>query len=185
MATLILGMMIGLVAELVFAAVRMSGEYLAVQMGLSISGTLDPITGIQTPLVGQIFFIFAFFIFLNMNIHHALIVAVDKSFHWIPLGQGITEMGRLAERFIALSGDMFVLALLVGLPVMGVLLATEAAMAFIAKVMPQMNIFIVGLPLKSFIGLLVIFATMPLLADLLSDQYSLLVQHLMGLYRGV
>ncbi len=180
-----IGILIGFAAELIFTGIRMSGEYLAVQMGMSISSVLDPMTGIQTPIIGQFYFIFAFLLFLILNIHHALIAALDRSFHWIPLGEGFHNWGLLSQKFMMLGGDMFVVALLVAMPVMGVLMLTDTAMAFMAKVMPQMNIFIVGLPLKSVIGLLVVMVTLPFFASFLSDQYAELVQHLLGLYKGV
>ncbi len=181
----VIGILIGFVAELIFAGVRMSGEYLAVQMGMSISSVLDPMTGVQTPIIGQFYFIFAFLLFLILNVHHALIAALDRSFHWIPLGEGFHHWGILSQKFVMLGSEMFVVALLVAMPIMAVLMLTDTAMAFMAKVMPQMNIFIVGLPLKSAIGLLVVMVTLPFLASFLSDQYAELVQHLLGLYKGV
>jgi flagellar biosynthesis protein FliR len=181
----VIGLLIGFVAELVFAAIRMSGEYIGVQMGLSVSGVLDPISGTQTPLVGQFYFIFAFLLFLSLNIHHALIVAVDRSFKWVPLGEGIRNVALLTERFVTLGGEMFVIALLIGVPVMGILLATEAALGFVAKVMPQMNIFIVGLPLKIGLGLLVVLISLPYSAKFFADLYAAMIQHLLGLYQGM
>ncbi len=181
----IIGLLIGFVAEMLFIGIRMAGEYLAVQMGLSSSAVLDPVSGVQTPVIGQLYFIVAIWLFLNLNAHHALIMGVDKSFHWIPLGQGITEVGVLAQRFIALGSDMFVVALLTGLPVMAILLALEAALAFTAKVMPQMNVFMVALPLKSAVGLFVLMISLPFMPVFLSDQYATMIQHVMGLFRGV
>ena len=182
---LVIGLLIGYAAELLFTGIRMSGEYLAVQMGLSISSVLDPVSGTQTAVLGQFYFLFAFILFLILNVHHALIAGLEKSFYWIPLGQGITNWAVLAEKFMMLTADMFKVSLLVGLPVMGVLLVTEISMAFMAKVMPQMNIFIVGLPLKAVIGMLVVMATLPFMVGFLSDQYTELVQHVLGLYKHV
>lgn len=181
----ILGLLIGFVLELLFTGIRMSGEILGVQMGMSVSGALDPISGVQTPLLGQMYFIFALLVFLSLNIHHALIVAVNRSFEMIPLGGFITRMDLLADRFMVLGADMFVTALLVGLPVMGLLLASEAALGFVAKVMPQMNIFIVSLPLKSALGLVMVMVSLPYVGDFIANQYAELVQHLLGLYRGM
>ncbi len=181
----VLGLLIGFVMELLFSGIRMSGEILGVQMGMSVSGALDPITGVQTPLLGQLYFIFAFLVFLSLNIHHALIMAVNRSFEWIPIGGFVTRMDLLAERFMALGAEMFVVALLVGLPVMGLLFASEAALGFVAKVMPQMNIFIVSLPLKTALGLLMVMVSLPYVGEFIGNQYAGLVQHLLGLYRGM
>jgi flagellar biosynthesis protein FliR len=183
----ILGILLGFTANLVFVALQMAGEFVSIQMGLSVASILDPVTQSQSPIVGQFFFYFAALVFLTLNIHHGLIIGVDRSFNWIPLGHFIGEGqltgGLMAERFIKLTSDLFVMALMVGVPLMGVLLATEIALSFVAKVMPQMNIFMVGMPLKVTIGLLVILMGLPYLGSLLGDQYAHLVKVLLGLYK--
>ena len=87
------------------------------------------------------------------------------------------------RRFIKLTADMFIMALTIGVPIMGILLVTEIALAFVSKVMPQMNVFMVGIPLKVGLGLLAIMLSLPYLAGILGDQYSRLVQVLLGLYK--
>lgn len=180
-----IGFCIGFAAELVFSGVRMAGEYLAVQMGMSIASILDPITGSQTPLMGQVFYLFSFLLLLSLNLHHAFIMAINKSIQFIPLGQPIAHIGILTERMFALASNMFVIALQVGAPTMGILLVTEVALAFVAKVMPQMNIFIVSLPFKFAIGLVGIMVSLPFLAKFLNSQYTHLAEQLFGLFNGV
>lgn len=180
----IIGLMIGFVATLLFTALQMAGEFVSMQMGLSISSALDPISGVNMPAFGQIYYYLALLLFLSLNIHHALILAVDKSFQSVPLGGFIGHHGMMAERFITLTGDMFTVALMVGLPVMGILLVTESCLGFMAKVMPQMNIFMVGLPLKVLIGIVAFGLSLPYVGNLLGDQYAQLVQHVFGLYKG-
>ncbi|MCE3235910.1 MAG: flagellar biosynthesis protein FliR [Vampirovibrio sp.] len=183
----VIGILIGFTANLVFIALQMAGEYVSMQMGLSVANMLDPVTQTQSPIVGQFFFYFAALLFLSLNIHHGLIVGVDRSFNWIPLGHFIGEGhltgGLMAERFIKLTGDMFVMALMIGVPLMGILLATEIALSFVAKVMPQMNVFMVGMPLKVALGLLAIMWCMPYLGGMLGEQYSHLIKVLLGLYK--
>ncbi len=183
----VIGILLGFTANLVFIALQMAGEYVSTQMGLSVANMLDPVTQTQSPIVGQFFFYFAALVFLSLNIHHGLIVGIDRSFNWIPLGHFIGEGhltgGLMAERFIKLTSDMFVMALVLGVPLMGILMATEIALSFVAKVMPQMNIFMVGMPLKVGLGLLAIVWCMPYMVGMLGDQYSHLVKVLLGLYR--
>lgn len=184
----LIGLLLGFTVRLVFASVQMAGEYISLQMGLSIASVIDPITQTQSPVIGQVFFYFAAFLFLSLNIHHALFAAVDRSFHWLPLGHFIGEgrltAGLMAERMIHLGSEVFVLALMVGVPVMGVLLCTEIALGFVAKVMPQMNIFMVGLPLKVGLGFLLLQSSLPYLERLLGERYAQLVQVLLTLYKS-
>jgi flagellar biosynthetic protein FliR len=183
----ILGLLIGFTANLVFMAVQMAGDFISTQMGLSIASVLDPITGSHAPVMGQFFFYLSAMLFLSLNIHHGLIIGVDRSFDWVPLGHFIGE-GKLtgavvAERFIKLTGDILLMALMVGGPVIGVLLATEIALSFVAKVMPQMNVFMVAMPLKVALGLMLILTSLPYLSTLLGDRYAYLMQVLLGLYK--
>ena len=183
----IIGLLLGYTVNLIFMALQMAGEYISMQMGLSVANMLDPVTQTQSPIVGQFFFYFAALLFLSLNIHHGLIMGLDRSFNFIPLGHFIGEGqltgGLMAERFIKLTSDMFIMSLVVGAPLMGLLLATEIALSFVAKVMPQMNVFMVAMPLKVLIGLLAILVGLPYLGALLGDHYAHLVQVLLGLYK--
>ncbi len=183
-----IGLLLGFVASLVFTAVQMAGEYISVQMGLSIASVLDPVTQTQTPVLGQFFFYLAAMLFLSLNVHHGLIMGVDRSFDWIPLGHAIGEgkltAGIMAERMIKLTSDMFVMSLMIGVPVMGVLLLTEVSLGLVAKVMPQMNVFMVALPLKVALGLLLILMSIPYLGGMLGEHYSHLMQVMLGLYKA-
>lgn len=178
-----IGLLIGFAASLVFFALQMAGEFIGFQMGISVAQVLDPVNGTNVPVIGQLFFYFGALLFLSLNVHHALILAVEHSFDLIPLGGLIANFGALTERFLHLTGQMFILAMMVGLPIMGILLVLEVALSFVAKVMPQMNIFMVGIPLKVAVGLLVLITTMPALSVFLGDQYAELIHTLMGLYK--
>jgi flagellar biosynthetic protein FliR len=183
----IIGLLLGFVANLTFMGVQMAGELMSMQMGLSAAQMLNPVTGTQNALVGQLFFYFAAILFLGLNIHHALIAGVDRSFTWLPIGHFIGEgsltASVMAQRCIQLSGEVLLLALTASIPVMGVLLVTEVVTGFVAKVMPQMNVFMVAMPLKLVLGLLVVMLALPAFADVLGDQYAHLVQVLLNFYK--
>lgn len=178
----IIGLLLGFAANLVFVGIQMAGEFISYQMGMSMSSMLDPMSGSQIPTLGQVYFYFALLIFLALNAHHVLILGVNHSFEAMPLGSFISQYGVMAERFIMLTAGMFTVALLVSIPVMGVMLVTEIALGFMAKVMPQMNIFMVGLPLKVGVGLLALMVSLPFVSDLLEERYDLLFQQIEGLF---
>jgi flagellar biosynthesis protein FliR len=184
----IIGLLIGFIANLTFMGVQMAGELMSMQMGLSAAQMLNPVTGTQNAQVGQFFFYFATIVFFGLNIHHALIAAVDRSFTWLPLGHFIGEghltASVMTQRCIHLTSEVFLLALTTGIPVMSVLLVTEVATGFVAKVMPQMNVFMVAIPIKLMLGLLIMIMALPAFADVLGDQYAHLVQILLHLYKS-
>jgi len=180
-----LGLMLGFVSNLVFVAFQMAGDLLGMQLGLSSSSMLDPISGINVPTVGQIYFYFALLIFLSLNAHHLLILAVDHSFEVMPLGKFFDlnhGVGVLSERMLFLTGDMLTLALLIAAPVMGIMVVTEVALSFMSKVMPQMNVFMVAMPLKIVIGLSTIAVCLPYVNELLTQRLAGLYTHLKVLF---
>jgi flagellar biosynthetic protein FliR len=180
----IIGLMIGFAASLVFAGIRMAGDWMGIQMGISVAGMLDPQTHTPNSAMNQFFLMFGIWVFLTLNIHHALIVAVGRSFELVPLGTAFSNIGLLTERFMVMASELFVIAIMMALPVMGILLMTDIALGFVAKVMPQMNIFVVGMPIKMMVGLLCVMVSLPFIGRFLANQYATLVQHVMLLFRA-
>jgi len=78
------------------------------------------------------------------------------------------------EKIIYISSEMFVIAMMLIVPVLGVLFVTEVALGFMAKVMPQMNIFVVGLPLKIYVGLVVMVMIMPMSQSFIANIFRTL-----------
>lgn len=181
---LAIGLMLGFAAMLAVTGLRMAGEHIAVHMGIAIASALDPATREQSTVFSQMMFFFGMLVFLSLNIHHGLIAAMDRSFQLIPLGHPFAALNHaLAGRFTAMAGEMFVIGLMVAMPVMAILMVTEVALGFVNKVMPQMNIFIVGLPLKVAVGLMVIMISLPSAAKYLGNQYATLIEHALGLFK--
>ena len=169
---IILGLMLGFVANLVFVALQMAGDLISTQMGMSVSAMLDPISGVQVPVIGQILFYFGLLLFFSLNAHHTLILALNRSFELLPPGHFFSHIPVMTERFITLGSEMASVALLLAAPVVGVLLVSEIAMGFMAKVMPQMNIFMVGMPLKLALGLITLSACLPFVHDFLINRFA-------------
>ncbi len=180
---LAIGLMLGFVAQLVFASVQMAGGHISVMIGLNMAQALDPTTQVNSPAIGQFYSMLALMLFMTLNIHHSLIMAVAKSFEFVPLATGIESFALLAQRFTGLGSHAIVLSMLLVLPVMGIILVKEVALAFMAKLMPQMNIMMVSLPGKIMLGLLLISITLPYTAEALGKAYEELTSHLMILFR--
>lgn len=180
----LIGILIGFAVSIVLAGVQMCGDLISTQQGLSVANVLDPLTHTQVPAIGQFYYFMAVMLFLTLNMHHGLIMALSKSFEWLPLGHTFLHPGHLAERFILISSNMYVIGLMMGIPVFAVLMVTEVAMAFTTKVMPQMNIFMVALPFKITLGFVMIIISLPASSQYLTQQYDTLLKQLMILYRG-
>lgn len=158
---LIIGSIIGFCAGLIFVAIQVGGHLLSIQMGLSVSNVLDPITKQQSPVVGQMYLYLASIIFLSIQGHQWLFASIYDSYNLIPLGLDFNISGALVERIIFFTSQIFTIAFGIIIPIYGVLFITDVSLGFISKMMPQMNIFMVALPFKIFVGLsmMVIFMT--------------------------
>jgi len=157
---LLVGLTLGFVSSLIFSAIQMAGQLLDMQIGFGIINIIDPLSGQQAPLVGNFKYILALLTFLATNGHHVLLSALFSSFKLIPI-TGVAVQTAITEFMVNMVGGMFVFALKVSLPVLVSLLLTDMALGILARTMPQMNIFVVGVPGKIIIGIFVLSIALP------------------------
>jgi flagellar biosynthetic protein FliR len=166
----LIGVIIGFTARLLFAAVQLAGQLVGFQMGFGIVNVIDPQTSAQVSIIAQFENIITLLTFLALNAHHWFIMAIAKSFEVVPL-LTFSFTNSLMEALVQLSCDMFVVAAKVAAPIIAILLFTSVALGLLARTVPQMNIFIVGFPLKLAIGLLAVGLTLPLLSTILRNLF--------------
>ncbi len=163
---IITGLLIGMVSNFIFYGVELAGQFLGIQMGFSIAQVMDPSMEEQVSIISQLQYLFATLIFLTFNGHHFLLEGLQQTFQAIPLG-GVHLPSGIFALFVKLSGEIFVAAIKIAAPVMAALLISEVALGIIARTVPQMNIFLVGFPLKIGIGLIGLALTLPMFAYIL------------------
>ena len=168
---ILLGITIGMAVNLIFVGLQMAGQISGYQMGLALARVMDPSAGQQVPLLAQFYQLFAFLIFLSINAHHWFLMALADSFQLVP-PFGFKISGSLIEQLIHIAGNMFVIAIKVGAPVIAALLLTSVAFGLIARTVPQMNVLFVAMPLKIIIGLLFIGFSLPYLSAFLKTVFS-------------
>ena len=164
---ILLGVIIGMAVNLIFVGLQIAGQLSGYQMGMALAEVIDPADGEQIPLLAQFFQIFAFLIFLTVNAHHWFLRALADSFHLVP-PLGFKLSGSLIEQLMRVAGNMFVIAIKVGAPVIVALLLTSIALGLIARTVPQMNVFFVAMPLKIMIGLMFVGFSLPYLSSFLN-----------------
>ena len=172
---IILGAAIGLAVKIFFAAAQLAGQTVGYQMGMAIANVMDPATSAQVPILAQFNNLIAVLIFLVINAHHWFIRALAESFNRIPLG-GFDFSPAVFEHLIRLSSTMFLVAVKIGAPVIVALLLTSVALGLVARTVPQMNIFMVAMPLKIVIGLVFLGICLPHMVSFLRQLFH----HLYG-----
>ena len=167
----LIGFTIGLVAQLTFGAVQMAGQLAGIQMGIGLANLIDPQTQEHITSIAQWQNLLALLVFLAVDGHHMLIRAVADSFHVLPLGGGLPSAAGFGL-VMDLAGGLFVVALKIASPVLVLLLLVNAAMGVLAKLIPQLNVFIVSFPLSVAAGLFVLGASQPFTVRLLMTRFS-------------
>lgn len=156
------GLAIGFAVRLVFSSVELAGEVIGLQMGLNFASFFDPTSNARISAVARFFGNMSMLLFIVINGHLMVLMAVVKSFESFPAdGNFLQSLAQM--RLYELGSSLFSSALWIALPMMALLLFVNLALGIISRVAPQMNIFAVGFPVTLTVGMLGIAATLPLL----------------------
>ncbi len=170
-----IGLLIGFSLQVLFGAFQMAGEFFSVQMGFGISEVFDPLSQISLPLMGTIKNMMAIYVFLISGSHLLLIKAVVYSIEKTPYIQKTisAHADGVIEYLILLTSAMFLIALKIALPIMGTLFMVSLTLGLLSKTAPQMNILMLGFPIKILIGFIVIAGIAPVFIHLMQDQLDI------------
>jgi flagellar biosynthetic protein FliR len=161
-AELMLGVLIGFMAQLMFVAVEFAGQMVGQQMGFGMANVFDPQSKAQVSVTAQLYLLVGVLVFLLLDGHHWILLALAKSFQTIPLGTFRFDE-RALNVLLGASTDLFWVALTLMAPVLGVLALAEVAMSIVARIMPQMNVFVASFPVKVGLGVITMTLSFPLM----------------------
>lgn len=150
-----IGLVIGFLVLLIFSSIQLAGQVIDIKMGFLIVNVFDPVSDVQGPVTGQFKNILASILFLTINGHLMLIRALYSTYNTLPPGEMIIAQQGW-QLFFRAAGDIFIIAFMIALPVVGTIFMTDIIFGFLARSIPQINIFIVGLPFKILIGVLIL-----------------------------
>ena len=174
---IVIGLSIGFAVRLVFAAIELAGEVVGFQMGLNFAAFFDPSMNTQSSALGRFFGQMAALLFVVLNGHIMVLIAVTRSFEAFPVGvNGLDVLNRL--KLYELGANLFASALWISLPMVGMLMFANLALGIVSRVAPQMNIFAIGFPITLVVGLLGVALTLPLL----EAPYIELMEQAVGLF---
>ncbi len=168
---LMVGFSIGFVTFLIFSSIYIAGQIIDMEIGFGVVNVLDPQSNIQVPIMGNFLYILALMVFVMIDGHHMLISALYHSFKIIPLGK-VNLFGEFATDFARIFGETFVIGFKIAAPVVAAIFLTDVALGILARTMPQMNVFMVGMPLKIIVGLVTLMLMIPVLSIILDFIYN-------------
>jgi flagellar biosynthesis protein FliR len=157
------GIGIGFFTAFLLYAVQLAGSFVDLQSGFAMAMMYDASTGIQEPMTGRLYYYIAMIFFLSMDAHHLLIKGALASFEWIPVLAWFPAAS--AENLVVLGvsmiKEMFWIALLIAAPLVATLFLVDIALGVLSKSVPQMNLFVVGFPIKIVVHFIVLYVSLP------------------------
>ena len=167
----LIGLALGIGVSLVFAAMEMGAALVSVQIGFGLGAVFDPFTGAQTGAIEQFYRVFVTLVFFAINGHYLVIRGLLGTFAAVPPGSA--DLSLIAgERVVPFFAALFAAAVQVALPAMGALLLTDVALALVGRTVPQLNVLVVGFPVKIGVGLLVLAASLPLMTVFMGNVFG-------------
>jgi flagellar biosynthetic protein FliR len=172
-----IGLAIGLAARLIFSAFELAGQIVGFQMGLGFAAFFDPASSTQSSAMGRFYNNMAVLLFIVMNGHLMVLMAVMNSFNAFPVDQNflvaVKELG-----MYRLGAELFASAFWISLPVVAMLMFANLALGIVSRVAPQMNIYAIGFPITLSVGLIGVAVLLPML----EQPFGALLQQMLDLF---
>jgi flagellar biosynthesis protein FliR len=162
LAEAIVGMIIGFSMNFIFYGLSFAGHIIGFETGLTMAFAFDPGTELENNVLGAAFTLAATVIFLIIDGHHYLIQAIYASYELAPLGT-FEPNAALQELFIRYSAGLFIVAVQIAAPFFAAFFLLHVAAGLIARMIPQMQVFFVLLPVKIGLGFALLIAMAPIL----------------------
>ncbi|MGA9568384.1 MAG: flagellar biosynthetic protein FliR, partial [Candidatus Korobacteraceae bacterium] len=167
---LVVGVAVGIAANLVFDAVQMAGQVLSIQMGYSLVNILDPQTQVESTVVALFHQTVAMLVFLSLNVHHALLRVIANSFEYLPVGTAQVRP-LFTSAVLKIGGSVFSLGMQIAAPVLAATLVADIVIGLMGKASPQMPLMLLGPAIKSMLGVAVLLGAVKYWPDLLDGWF--------------
>ena len=167
------GLALGLIVTFVFAAVKFSGRIIERQMGLAMAQILDPLTGERAQPLSSLLEMIFIMLFLSANGHHLFLLIISRSYDSFPAGN-IPTIPVLTEGIIQAGSTMLIHGLKLAAPILAAFLLLMVVLAVLARMVPEMNILFISLPLRVGLGLLMVAIFMPFISSFVAEFAELM-----------
>ncbi|MGN0161289.1 MAG: flagellar biosynthetic protein FliR [Lachnospiraceae bacterium] len=180
----VVGLMLGAICNLTIQIIHFAGRFIDMDIGLSMASVMDPTNRTQNGIVGSIYYYMVLLILMASGLHTYLISAIVETFRWIPVGQ-MTVNPSLYNTVIEFMGQYLTIGFRIALPIFASMLLVNSVLAIMAKVAPQMNMFVVGMQIKIMFGLMVLLLTVYMLPSVSNHLYQLIQKMLFEMVQGM
>ncbi|MEG0254319.1 flagellar biosynthetic protein FliR [Vagococcus sp.] len=166
----LVGLAIGFIVQLIFSGIEMAGQIIDFQVGFSMGSVFDPGVGIQGSNYGRLYYWLALSLFFVTDMHHVVIENLLHSFDVVPITHAVLK-GTTVDGIIMLFVEVFQIAILLAAPVVLVALVTDCVLGIISRSVPQINVLMIGMPMKILISFFFMLLFLPNLVQSVSGVF--------------
>ena len=169
----LVGFLLAFVVYIVFSIIHFAGQMMDYQIGFSMVSVYDPVSQVQVPITGNLFYFVVLYFFVVTGGLHNVVHALFYSYILLPIDSAVLlDNSELVSYFLSLLLAYFVLGVQIAMPIMGSILILDIALGLLVKAVPQMNIFVVGVPLKLFLGVIILIPVSAIYYDIYDILYA-------------
>lgn len=175
----IFGLTLGFVTNLIFSTIEIAGHLVDFQVGFSMASVFDPSIGSNVSNYGRIYYWISICVFFLTDMHHRIISTLIKSFDYIPINSvnlNNLQTGAMIHIFLR----VFELAINLAMPIIVVVLIADIVLGVISKTVPQINVLMLGMPIKAMISFFISMVTLNYLLKSIGNIMELLPKNLEG-----
>lgn len=172
------GAIMGFFANIAYQILSFAGQMIDTEIGFSMINEIDPTSQVQTTITANLYGYLVLLMMLITNLHHYFIRAILDSFQIIGLGEVVIDRN-IYQLMIKFITDYFIIGFRIVLPVFAAILVVNMILAILVKIAPQMNMFVIGMQLKIFVGLFVMILIIdmaPSVADFIFNEMLTLLK---------
>jgi flagellar biosynthetic protein FliR len=164
-----LGLVVGVALQIAYNVITFAGGQISYMMGFSMASAIDPQSGISMPIVSQFLSLLALMVLLSLNLHHWVLLLIDRSLRTVPLG-GFMLSKEFFHYIMHATANMFVVGFIIAFPVIALSWLADVIFGMLMKTMPQFNLLVIGFPIKIMVAFAVLIATVTAIMLLLKGH---------------
>ena len=176
---LLCGLAFGFAAKLIFSAIEQGGRMMGRSMGMAMAQIMDPTSGTTTQPIAMIFSMCFILLFLGAGGHHVLITIIVRSYDAFPIGSP-PNIAAMADLVVESGSTMLLFALRLASPVLAATMLLSVVLGILARLLPEMNILMLSMPMRMGMGLVIAAALLPSLTGFTEDIASWMARHLIA-----
>jgi flagellar biosynthesis protein FliR len=176
---LLVGLAFAFAVGMVLAALQVAGSFLDTLVGFAFGAAVDPLTGNQGTVLSQLYGLMGVMVLIAIGGDQIIIRGFAETFELVPLLQA-PNMDALLDGALGAFAGLFASAMQVAAPVVLALVLTDVAFGLVTKVVPQLNVFSIGLPTKVIVGMVLIIASLPFVGGFISSELEASVSTALG-----